>query len=1133
MRLKQNQIFVSFFAIFALFAFIFFASQKVTANVITVNDPTGDDVDNGLCSIVEAMFNAGADDGSGSIDCTSGSGDDVISIETDITLDTPFGTDGSGDPYGIPDSGTVVINGNGHTLERDTGADEFRIFSFSGGIDVEINDLTVRGGNIVSTTGRGGALHSVSLHSLVLNNVTFEENSAVHGGALFIEYGLSAIDLSINDSLFLGNTSTQDGGAIYFENGIGSLGSFTISQSTFESNESEGNGGAIHAADVATITVSESYFTDNKTSPGGLYGGVFYLDGVSSVSVNDSYFYFNRPTTGRGAVFYATGDVAIEVGNSTFENNVSGSGGVFYLVNGTELDVYNSSFLSSVAIDSGGIIASYQDAVGGAPNEINFYHNTEEGSFAGEDGSSVLLNCIHDGVFCIGDGGAPEDETPFIGDYIFFENNIFLNDSCDGNMQNVSFFNNLNDASGVNACSEDGIASPASNVSNTLEERGGLWKTFPVSSGSNAIDTALPGTLGCPDTDARGFPRPYGSTCDIGAYEYTGDVEIIITETSGDTTVAEPNGTDTYDIVLGEAPSSSVTIELDPSDSDIDVSSSSIVFTTLNWYIPQTVTVSAVDNNNDDGDRSREISHTVDTSDPNYSVLTPNPVEVLVTDDDEPSSGGGGGSSSGSNPRNPPLVDGCTHSTATNFNPNATRDNGSCVYPPQDVFGCMDATATNFNALATRSNGSCVYPAVPVLGCLDASALNYNPSANTSDNSCQYPIEPTYGCTDALALNHNALADTDDGSCRYEEVIPEDPIDEPITPEDPTPAFEYPEIGTTPNDILLLVRDIVKKASDFLAVLLQDIPEEHLQYGVLAGVATPLAIFILTQPGAFFSIPLRVWSIIPTVLGIKRRKRPWGTVYDSVTKQPLDPVYVSLVDESGKEVASTISDIDGRFGFIVAPGRYTIHVTKSDYEFPSKKLFGKTKDELYENLYFKETVEIQNADDLLIKNIPMDPIRFNWNEFEKSRNKKLLKFFSKTDLFLSSTARVVFVAGGVLSCVLAIMSPTLINFLILAVYYILAFLKVLGVGPQKPGHVVDSETGEPLSFGLVKIFSSTLQKEINHSIIGTTGRYYALVPRGEYFVKIYKKTGEDRYEHTYTSSTFKVHNGYIGNVFSI
>tara|TARA_R110002020_G_scaffold371211_1_gene582840 strand:- start:465 stop:2417 length:1953 start_codon:yes stop_codon:yes gene_type:complete len=101
---------------------------------------------------------------------------------------------------------------------------------------------------------------------------------------------------------------------------------------------------------------------------------------------------------------------------------------------------------------------------------------------------------------------------------------------------------------------------------------------------------------------------------------------------------------------------------------------------------------------------------------------------------------------------------GCTDATAFNYNPDANVDDGSCIY---DIPGCTDPTANNFNPLATINDGSCTYD---ILGCTDPNALNYNPAANVDDGSCEYPIP---GCTDPAALNYNEFATVEDGSCEY------------------------------------------------------------------------------------------------------------------------------------------------------------------------------------------------------------------------------------------------------------------------------------------------------------------------------------------------------------------------------
>ena len=130
-------------------------------------------------------------------------------------------------------------------------------------------------------------------------------------------------------------------------------------------------------------------------------------------------------------------------------------------------------------------------------------------------------------------------------------------------------------------------------------------------------------------------------------------------------------------------------------------------------------------------------------------------------------------------------VSGCTDSTANNYDPNATIDDGSCTYNS----GCTDPLACNYDPTAVIDDGSCVPfgctdpnyvqydPSILLTcsdssmclnlcvdGCTDPTQSNYNALATCDDGSC---IPFTFGCMDPLAMNYNSQATADDGSCLY------------------------------------------------------------------------------------------------------------------------------------------------------------------------------------------------------------------------------------------------------------------------------------------------------------------------------------------------------------------------------
>ncbi len=70
---------------------------------------------------------------------------------------------------------------------------------------------------------------------------------------------------------------------------------------------------------------------------------------------------------------------------------------------------------------------------------------------------------------------------------------------------------------------------------------------------------------------------------------------------------------------------------------------------------------------------------------------------------------GGGQQNTGGSGGNSSPVSGCTDPSASNYNSNATIDNGSCRYSQSQVRGCTDPSATNYNVNATINDGSCHY----------------------------------------------------------------------------------------------------------------------------------------------------------------------------------------------------------------------------------------------------------------------------------------------------------------------------------------------------------------------------------------------------------------------------------------
>lgn len=291
-------------------------------------------------------------------------------------------------------------------------------------------------------------------------------------------------------------------------------------------------------------------------------------------------------------------------------------------------------------------------------------------------------------------------------------------------------------------------------------------------------------------------------------------------------------------------------------------------------------------------------------------------------------------------------------------------------------------------------------------------------------------------------------------------------------------------------------------------------------------VAVGVVGLLTTIPGLL----ARFGSMLLTV-ALYRRKRPWGVVYDSQTKEPLDPAYVSVVDtESGKEVYNQITDIDGRYGFFLKKGTYQIIVNKTNYLFPSKLLAGQMRDSIYENLYFGETFSVTGEEKVITLNVPMDRLATDWNQDEK-RRKNLLHYFTRNHALWDALFNLLFIAGFIASIIITFISPVWWNILMVALYVIIVILQSFGFGPIKTGKVTMS--GAPLQYAIVRVFSAAANHEIAHRVTDEEGRYYVLVPRSDVYVTIETKNPDGTLNKVYTSPVFHASKGVLSESYDL
>ena len=215
-----------------------------------------------------------------------------------------------------------------------------------------------RGGGLDFDTSSGGSSEMLTLESGA--KLTFTNNKVMGtsgiGGAMYLEGTL------VNNaaSITFDNNSAANGGAVYANGAY----SYDLSNSTFTKNVATANGGGIYAVSGSTITLSNTTFGGSSLSDGNsaVNGGAVYALGDLVLSGSNE-FRYNQATTGNGAGVYAAGTLTVEAGSdTTFEGNqaMKGFGGGLYLTGELEnnLTAAGLTFSANSAVNGAGAYIS-------------------------------------------------------------------------------------------------------------------------------------------------------------------------------------------------------------------------------------------------------------------------------------------------------------------------------------------------------------------------------------------------------------------------------------------------------------------------------------------------------------------------------------------------------------------------------------------------------------------------------------------------------------------------------------------------------------------------------------------------------------------------------------------------------
>lgn len=221
-------------------------------------------------------------------------------------------------------------------------------------------------------------------------------------------------------------------------------------------------------------------------------------------------------------------------------------------------------------------------------------------------------------------------------------------------------------------------------------------------------------------------------------------------------------------------------------------------------------------------------------------------------------------------------------------------------------------------------------------------------------------------------------------------------------------------------------------------------------------------------------LPIILILGFPSIL-FKRQKNPWGIVYDAVTVKPIAFATVRVL-KSGVFFTQKVTDLEGRYGFVIGDGNYELEVNHSGYE------------------QFKVQTEVRGNNIGINRDIALKPLigrKFNLKSYIKQKINDAREFFPKLSIYL-------YVFGFIFSVLALLISPVLYNYIIICLYIIEGIVYLIWGVKRNWGRVYNSKNKMGISGAFVRLFDAKENKLIDNQITNEKGGYIFITKPGLY-----------------------------------
>lgn len=370
------------------------------------------------------------------------------------------------------------------------------------------------------------------------------------------------------------------------------------------------------------------------------------------------------------------------------------------------------------------------------------------------------------------------------------------------------------------------------------------------------------------------------------------------------------------------------------------------------------------------------------------------------------------------------------------------------------------------------------------------------------------------------------------------------------TPTLPPGAKPSPTPTSTVEKITNLVENVAETVQEVVRNVIETIMSPEFQEAtkeVTRKMATPvattaisigtvsLATSMATGVGlsfwSLFFYPWYLFNLLLEFVGLRRKRKPWGIVYDAQSKAPVALAIVRIFNDKTRKLLETrVTDKEGRFGFLVPPGHYYLTVTKGGYTYASRMVTpGTSQDDVYANLYHGAVLAITSQKEVINVNIPIDPEKEKLPTWQENFKEKMIN--------LRILVKKIIFPILVVSLILSFISFYYLKRwqdIAFSFFLILLILKEVKerLSQVSWGIVYHSQTKKPLKGVLVSIFDLEYRKLRERKTTDNSGRYGFFVPPGSYYLQVEKQGFLFPSQKIKTKNDPPYHHLYFGGIIS-